>query len=294
MLEDRYYMRRPTFRLAWSATVVLLVVNVAAFILQNVLIYYSTFPVYGWLALSVEGLRHGYVWQLLSYQFMHGGWLHLLLNCWAIYVFGRELEDALGRSRFLVLYFASGVMGGLFQALIGMLLNGVFAAPVVGASAGVFGLVAAFATLYPERPLMLLLFFIIPVNMRAKFLLLFSGLLAGFGILFPTDNIAHAAHLGGMITGVLFARYAAHWHWQWPKLPHIRKPALRSLAKIPRRPAGPWGRSEGNEDEDLPPEEFLSREVDPILDKITAHGIHSLTERERRILEMAREKMVRR
>ena len=92
---------------------------------------------------------------------MHGGWLHLLLNCWAIYVFGRELEDALGRGRFLALYFASGVIGGLFQALIGVLLGGVFAAPVVGASAGAFGLVAAFATLFPERPLMLLLFALI-------------------------------------------------------------------------------------------------------------------------------------
>jgi hypothetical protein len=141
---------------------------------------------------------------------------------------------------------------------------------------------------------MLLLFFIIPVNMRAKFLLLFSGLVAGLGILFPTDNIAHAAHLGGMITGVLFARYAAHWDWHWPRLPQIRKPPLRPLANVTRRPAGLWGRSEGDGDEDLPAEEFLSREVDPILDKITAHGIHSLTERERRILEMAREKMVRR
>ncbi len=294
MLEDRYYMRRPSFRLAWSATTVLLAVNVVAFILQNVLTYYSSFPTYAWFALSVEGLRHGCVWQLLSYQFMHGGWLHLLLNCWAIYVFGRELEDTLGRKSFLALYFASGVVGGLLQTLLGVLLNGVFAAPVVGASAGAFGLVAAFATLYPERPLMLLLFFIIPVNMRAKYLLLFSGLLAGFGIMFPADNIAHAAHLGGMITGVVFVRYALHWHWHWPRLPRIRKPPLRPVAKVPRRTSGLWGQDEGGADEDLPPEEFLSKAVDPILDKISAQGIQSLTERERRILETAREKMVRR
>ena len=134
-----------------------------------------------YFALSVDGLRHGFVWQLLTYQFMHGGWLHLLLNCWAIYVFGREVEGTLGWKRFLTLYFSSGVIGGLFQALAGVLLGGAFAAPVVGASAGAFGLVAAFATLYPERPLMLLLFFIIPVSMRAKFLLLFSALLTVFG-----------------------------------------------------------------------------------------------------------------
>ena len=89
-------MRRPTFRLRWSATVVLLVVNVVAFILQNALDRFSGFPTNRYLALSVEGLRHGYVWQLLTYQFLHGGWLHLLLNCWAIFVFGREVEEDAG------------------------------------------------------------------------------------------------------------------------------------------------------------------------------------------------------
>ena len=186
--------------------------------------------------MSVEGLRHGFVWQLLTYQFMHGGWLHLLLNCWAIYVFGREVEETLGRNSFLTLYFTSGVIGGLFQALAGVLLGGAFAAPVVGASAGAFGLVAAFAMLYPERPLMLLLFFIIPVSMRAKFLLLFSALLAVFGIVFPMDNIAHAAHLGGMLTGIVFVRYAIHWHWHWPRLP---RPRASRCARWSRSPAGP-------------------------------------------------------
>ena len=284
-------MRRPAFRGPWSATVVVLVVNVVAFILQNVLSQFSTFPTDKWFALSVDGLRQGFIWQLLTYQLMHGGLLHLLLNCWAIYVFGREVEETLGRNRFLTLYFTSGVIGGLFQALAGVLLRGHFAAPVVGASAGAFGLVAAFAVLYPERPLMLLLFFIIPVNMRAKFLLLFSALLAVFGIVFPADNIAHAAHLGGMITGIVFVRYAIHWHWQWPRLRRARPQPLRPLVKAPLRASAQWGQIKACPDEDLPPEEFLSKAVDPILDKISAQGIQSLTERERRILETAREKM---
>ncbi len=287
-------MRQPAFRSPWSATVVLLVVNVVAFILQNILYRFSTFPVDGWFALSVGGLRHGYAWQLLTYQFMHGGWLHLLLNCWAIYVFGREVEEALGRNGFLTLYFSSGVIGGLFQALAGMLLGGAFAAPVVGASAGAFGLVAAFATLYPERPLMLLLFFIIPVNMRAKFLLLFSALLAVFGLVFQMDNIAHAAHLGGMLAGIVFVRYAIHWHWHWPRLQRPRSQPLRPLVHAQRRASAQWGQKQASVEEDLPPDEFLSKTVDPILDKISAHGIQSLTERERKILETAREKMVRR
>ncbi len=293
MLEDRYYMRRPAFRPFWSATTVLLAVNVVAFILQNVLYTYSRVPINDYFALSVAGLRHGYVWQLLTYQFMHGGWLHLLLNCWAIYVFGREVEATLGRTSFLTLYFTSGVVGGLFQGLAGVLLGGPFAAWVVGASAGAFGLVAAFATLYPERPLMLLLFFIIPVSMRAKFLLLFSAILAVLGILLPTDNIAHAAHLGGMLTGIAFVRYAIHWHWRWPRLRRSRSQPLRPLVRVSGRAAGLWGQRKAGVDEDLPPEEFLSKAVDPILDKISAHGIQSLTDRERRILETARERMKR-
>ena len=284
-------MRQPTFRPVWSATVVLLVVNVVAFILQNVLYRFSSFPVDRWFALSVRGLGHGFVWQLLTYQFMHGGLLHLLLNCWAIYVFGREVEETLGLKRFLTLYFTSGVIGGLFQALAGVLLGGAFAAPVVGASAGAFGLVAAFATLYPERPLMLLLFFIIPVSMRAKFLLLFSALLTVFGLVFPMDNIAHAAHLGGMLTGLVFVRYAIHWHWHWPRFQRPRSQPVRPLVHAQRRTSAPLGQKQGGVDEDLPPDEFLSKAVDPILDKISAHGIQSLTERERRILQTAREKM---
>ena len=272
-------------------TMVLLVVNVVAFIVQTAVERFSSFPINAYFALSVEGLRHGYVWQLLTYQFMHGGVLHLLLNCWMIYVFGREVEETLGRNSFLTLYFTSGVIGGLFQALAGLLPIEAFAHPVVGASAGASGLLAAFAVLYPERPLMLLLFFIIPVSMRAKFLLLFGGLVTLFGLVFPTGNIAHAAHLGGMLAGIVFVRYAIHWHWQWPRLRRTRPPPRRSLVKAPRRTSAQWGQSTARADEDLPPEEFLSKAVDPILDKISAQGIQSLTERERKILETAREKM---
>ena len=294
MLADRYYMRRPAFKMRWSATMALLVVNVVAFILQSAVERFSNFPTNAWFALSVEGLRHGYAWQLLTYQLMHGGLLHLVLNCWMIYVFGREVEETLGRNSFLMLYFTSGVIGGLFQALAGVLLGGAFALPVVGASAGASGLLAAFATLYPERPLMLLLFFIIPVNMRAKFLLLFGGLVTLFGLVVPTGNIAHAAHLGGLLTGIVFVRYAIYWHWHWPRLRRTPPRPLRPLVKAPLRASAQWGQTNVRVVEDLPPDEFLSKAVDPILDKISAQGIQSLTEREREILETAREKMGRR
>ena len=282
-------MRQAGFRLPWSATVVLLVVNVVAFVFQSAVERFTEFPTYGYLALSVDGLRHGFVWQLVTYQFMHDGWLHLLLNCLAIYFLGPAVEGTLGRPRFLTLYFSTGVIGGLFQALAGLLLHGSLATQTVGASAGAYGLTAAFATLYPEQPLILLP---LPVSLRAKFLLLFGALFAVFGIVFSAGRIAHAAHLGGMIAGVAFVRYAMHWHWHWPRFPQRR--LARPLVRASRGGTGGWGRGQAADDEDLAPEEFVSKEVDPILDKISAQGIQSLTQRERGILEAAREKMARR
>ena len=278
-------------------TLLLVIANIAAFILQS-LIASATPKILVNSALSVAGLSHGYVWQLLTFQFMHSGWIHLLLNCLAIYMFGREVEEALGRKGFLTLYFSSGVIGGLLQVaysrLLAWLMNqpAFLTTPVVGASAGAFGLIAAFAMLYPERPLMLLLFFIIPVNMRAKFLLLFEGIVALVGLASVGSNVAHAAHVGGMLTGIIFIRYAIH--WQWPQFHRTKRRPLQRLVKVPFEKSARWGGARSAEVEDLPPEEFLSREVDPILDKISAQGIQSLTERERRILEAAREKMAKR
>ena len=285
-------MRQSPFDARRSVTVTLLIALVVAFVAQAIVErWVSSSFINTYLALSVEGLRHGFVWQLLTFQFLHGGPIHLLLNCWAIYVFGREMEDTLGPKRFLGLYFLSGVLGGLVQALFGLLLGGWFAVPVVGASAGAFGLVAAFAALYPERPFTLLLFFILPVTMRAKFLLLFEGLAALFGIVFQSGNVAHAAHLGGLLTGIVFVRYAPY--WQWPRFPRRQRQPVRRVARVPSSKGAFWGRSK-EADEELPADEFLRKEVDPILDKISAHGIQSLTEKERRILEAAREKMAKR
>ena len=298
-------MRSPSFGSRISATMVLLLVNVAAFLFECAWYGYGQgglrLPHGDYLALSCDGLRQGYIWQLITFQFLHGGLLHLLVNCWVIYAFGRELEATLGVKKFLTLYFACGVFGGLVQALAGGLAEAYghsfwalrFAAPTVGASAGALGLVAAFAMLYPERLLTLLLFFIIPVSMRAKFLLLFSAALAVFGILYPVSNMADAAHLGGMLMGVFYIRYAVHWNWRWPQLrPRLRAGPAR-LVKVNAATSARWARKNGAV-ENLPPEEFLSREVDPILDKISAQGIQSLTERERRILETARERMAKR
>ena len=296
MLDDRSYMRSSEYRPRWSATAILMVACTAAFVVQNIVEYYfRSFPLAGYLALSLHGLEHGYVWQLFTFQFLHAGLFHLICNLITIYFFGNAMEDALGAKRMLQLYFSSGVLGGLVHVLGAFLAVERFGGAVIGASAGAFGLVAAFATMFPDRLLQLLVFFVIPITLRARTLLLISFLLAGLGIIVPTDNVAHLAHLGGIFTGILFVRWIVQSErslamWQ----PFRRQPRPRELVSTRSFNSDALHRPKAEPPEELPPAEFISREVDPILDKISAHGIHSLTDGERKTLEAARKKMSKR
>jgi len=291
MLHDRHYMRGGSGPRGLSATVLLIVLNLLAFLVQiGSTMAYGT-KVDQLFALSLEGLRHGYVWQLLSFQFMHANVLHLALNCLGIYFFGRDVEEFLGRKNFWALYLSSGVAGGLVQVLCAFFLGGRFEAPMVGASAGGFGLIAAFAVAFAERPLTAFLFFLIPINMRAKYLLVLSVIGAVVGMLLP-GSVAHAAHLGGMAMGVLYMRLAIYGHW--PRFNRTVRARPRRLVGVVSTTSKDWEGGLPPAAEDIPAEEFRSREVDPILDKVSAHGIQSLTEQERRILEKARERMRRR
>src|SRR3954471_22959218 len=123
MLEDRDYMRnRAPFEAQWSVTLVLIVINIVIFVVQNVVEGLRLFPAfYDYFALSVDGLKHGYVWQLLTFQFLHAGVFHILGNLFTIYVFGRAVEEAVGKASFVKLYLLSGVFGGLLQMATGLL-----------------------------------------------------------------------------------------------------------------------------------------------------------------------------
>src|SRR5436190_5188651 len=142
-LADRHYMRQPSGGLYLSTTVMLIASLVCVFILQLTVLHPLFVDEY--LALSVDGIKRGFVWELFTFQFLHGGWIHLLLNCIVIYSFGREMEWVLGKQRFLTLFFLSGVMGGLLQVIAGVISPTHLGGSVVGASACAFGLVAAFA-----------------------------------------------------------------------------------------------------------------------------------------------------
>jgi membrane associated rhomboid family serine protease len=284
-------MRQPAYHEPRvSFTVALLIANAAVFLVQLAAPNFPHGPeIEGtYFALSLAGLKHGFVWQLLTFQFMHAGWMHIIFNSLAIYFFGRPVETALGRRHFLTLYLLSGIIGGLVQMLFAYLIPS-FDGAVVGASAGAAGLVAAFAILHWEERFSLLIYFI-PVNMTGKTLLAVSIGLAFLGILTPNSGIANAAHLGGILTGGFYVRLFIQGRWPRWKFP-ARRSTPRKLVASRSGNGSFWRSAAGKPDEDVSADEFLSSEVDPILDKISAHGIHSLTVREREILEKARKKM---
>jgi membrane associated rhomboid family serine protease len=300
MLDDRTYMRTE-YRPAWSMTKILLIAVFACFILQKIAegVWGPGF-IDSWFALSTQGMKQGRIYELITFQFMHAGWMHLFGNMIGLYFFGRAMEETLGRKGVLKLYLLSGTIGGLVQIILAFTFPLYFAGGVVGASAGVFGLIAAFAARAPNDPITMFIYFF-PVTFQAKFLLLLEACIALLGLLGPlihftafTGNIAHAAHLGGMLTGILYIRGAAKISRPfafWRPFARREPPPKRELVSAAPRRA--W-RSTRKPVEDLPPAEFISREVDPILEKISAQGIHSLTERERQILEAARNKMAKR
>ncbi len=238
------------------------------------------------LALSPTGLKQWFIWQLLTFQFLHVNLWHLIVNLFGFWCFGRAVEDRLGKSNFLKVYFLSGLAGGLLQVGLGFAAPKIFDVNTFGASAGVCGLIAAFALIDPEAEIRV--WGVLPL--KAKHVLWITGGIALFFTLVPSDDrYAHAAHLGGFLAGMAFMRWdASRPAISWNPLQGRRRKRelVQAAAKITR-----WRGPREESATELPPEEFISKEVDPILDKISAHGIHSLTPRERQILEAARAKM---
>jgi len=287
MLEDRSYMRESSGRYR-SASVTLFWTIIAAFFLQQIDFVYNSGRFNAWLGLSPTGIRKGYVWQFLTFQFLHSGWLHLFFNLFALWSFGRVVEQIIGTRRFLQVYFGAGIIGGILQVALGFIDPQIWGGYTVGASAGICGIIAVSAMIDPHSSISIWGF-----PMRAKPFLIGLICLSIFGIVVPFDRAAHAAHLGGILTGMAFVRWFLNSDWSFPKWRFRPSSAPRELVSTP---AGSfWKKPKPMPpEEDIPSGDFISKEVDPILDKIHAHGLQSLTERERRILEAARAKMSRR
>src|SRR5687767_706795 len=114
MLEDRSYMHSGEgWKNQRSATIILLILNAVIFILHEGIRFYAKHDIATYLGLQLNDVARGWVWQLITFQFLHAGWLHIILNSLGLYIFGRIVEDTLGRKRFLIVYLGAGVCGGL-------------------------------------------------------------------------------------------------------------------------------------------------------------------------------------
>jgi membrane associated rhomboid family serine protease len=181
-----------------AVTYLIIVVNIIVFLtsLSNPESYNQLIQTYGLVPVQIMGGKN--LITLITSMFLHANILHIGMNMLFLFITGDAVERELGSSRFLALYLACGVIAGLFHSY----LNSTSAIPTIGASGAIFGVIAAFAILFPFRWLITLLGFI-PIPVPA-ILFVFITILAETAYVSSgvVENIAHTAHLGGFLAGV--------------------------------------------------------------------------------------------
>lgn len=302
MLYDRPYMRQtpgyePVSNKA-SMVTTLLVITIGVFVLQQILNVF--FPglagrenafLSKWFALSGENFRQLKVWTVLSYGFLHSTQtiFHILGNMLGLFFIGRILEPMLGRQQFLLLYLGSMLMGGLAYLVFHI---GGFQY-VVGASAAVFGILTVFCFLRPEQHITLLLFFVIPLTVKPKWLFRVSLGITIAGLLFyeltGQSYVAHSAHLGGMVAGILYYRFVHLRAEPFFGRPGTSQASVELPEWFKRRKRQPTVRKINYTVNRSTSRDELQKEVDRILDKINATGFGSLSDGEKQTLDHAKD-----
>jgi len=187
---------------------ILIAINIAVFILQSqqpeLLLPLALWPLGAHPVAGIAWVPHFEPWQLLTYAFLHGGLAHVGLNMFALWMFGRDCEHALGARRYLMLYVAAVLSAAIVQLAVAAISRSAY--PTVGASGGVFGVLLAYAVLFPTRRIVLLF---PPIPMPAWLFVTIYGLIElTNGVLGTNAGVAHFAHLGGMLGAGLVL-------WRW-------------------------------------------------------------------------------
>ncbi|TVR15532.1 MAG: rhomboid family intramembrane serine protease [Balneolaceae bacterium] len=214
-------------------------------------------------------------WRLITYMFLHGGGFHLLFNMLWLWWMGRSVEEAVGPRTFAVLFFGAGIGGAFFHIAFSFLYGTTF---VIGASGAVFGVMVAFAYMFPRAPIMLI--FLPPIE--ARFVV--AGLIA-FNVLFigSGDGVARLVHLGGAGIGYLLikAHYGGH------DLSKYVRPIERLWKESPKKKekkSRPKNKKMYNVSDVEIVEETDQTELDAILEKISKSGYDGLTAEEKKKL----------
>lgn len=183
-----------------SAVIILIGANVLVFVLQGLSPARIDELFALWPLQPIDGKVYFQPWQIISYAFLHGNVTHIGFNMLGLWMFGAEIERYVGPKRLLACYFASVVTAALTQLFIPMLFDAP-PAPTIGASGGVFGLLLAYALMFPSRKVVPL---IPPIPMPAwLFATIYAGIELFLGVTGTLSGIAHFAHLGGMIGSAL-------------------------------------------------------------------------------------------
>ena len=278
MFSERNYNSRNGGKTSQWAVPSLILACVLVYFLQNTMTrqigYYIYDPVTSNLALNALDIRNLQIWRLVTYMFVHGGFWHLAINMWGLYLFGSMLERRMGSGNFLKLYFISGIIG----ALLWLAFNWSSPIPCVGASGALFGVMVAAAMMYPNAMIMLL---IPPIPLKLKTFVIIYALIESFSSITGTQGqVAHLVHLGGLVGGYFYMRFA------YPKETYDIFKFLKQHSRNSSNAANSKAASKGWK--------FVNpsaNNLDSILDKISQSGINSLTEKELDILRKAREKM---
>lgn len=164
-------------------------------------------------ALFYPASPYFHFWQIVTYMFMHGGVWHIFFNMYTLFVFGSALERIWGSRKFLTFYFVTGLGAALCHNLVTLLMHTVANIPTVGASGAIYGLLMGYAMLFPNSELQLIF---PPVRLTAKwFVIIFGAIELLTGLTGMGGNVAHFAHLGGMLFGWLLMYYWKKTNKMW-------------------------------------------------------------------------------
>ena len=257
-----------------SVTAVLVGAHAAAYAAQFVVEmlgpYHGVDPnwLWSWFALTGPRVADGNFWQFVSYALVHAGPLHAFANALLLYFAGRELEPIVGPRHLLGIFFGGNIIGGVAHWLI---FPGV---ALAGISPGVVAILVAFTTTLPELEVTVNLFFVLPVRLKARYLAL-SVVAVCLAMIYArtTLQIGPVAMLAACALGWFYARQLGFGNPLFFQRYLFRR--RQRAARLER----------------MTPDQFISSEVDPILEKIAEHGLQSLTRAERRTLENGSKKI---
>ncbi|MGC8653065.1 MAG: rhomboid family intramembrane serine protease [Candidatus Kryptoniota bacterium] len=295
-----YYTPPSSFRFFPKGMKALLIANVSVFLLQlflqlgvrvgNLYLYDVFFKHFALFPLG-DGF---YIWQLVTYMFLHGGFFHILFNMLALWFFGVELESVWGTRRFVTYYFLCGIGGGLTNLFVTPLFT--TPGPTIGASGAIYGVLLAFGMLFPDAPVFL--YFLFPIKAK-YFVAIFIAIELFYGVTGTESGVAHFAHLGGAFVGLIYLLYSR-------RSVRIIERSGDLISNFVSRVKNVFSYRKTYTDrtvitdakyEDISDKNRnrasldLQERIDKILDKISASGYDSLTDEEKEILFKASKKM---